>query len=425
MSRTLTQGVADISPGLEEFRKLREEAKGSGFDFQKWKALSVKRQATGPEQRSSRTVKSQPRTGPELGDIRTMHESLAKEFHRHNIDETFGTEDKVLDLLDGLGMGKGEWGYSQNNAAKTIKVDKFSLHDLLARGAEGYLLRTILNRNMYPKEGFSLARVKPLIRVIIRMDPEMLTERFTPLGFEQLIRGKPPLFEALDDDTNNYYRGSFSGEEKEQLIAFFCHEIDDKDHDRRPDMKKASDRAIESLTMLSRGEHCVHKAIKQRLHFSDKLIEKLSKLQALDEDGIECKFRCLEHPCSERDKTCLHLALELPIEDNNNQWACKLAELHPNLLKARMKSQVDDATGGNDTLTPIQYLMTQTSTTIARAEGNKEPRKTPPGPGEIKKSRDGPSTLRDELKGFLKRQCLARFNSNTCQEVMYLKGNGM
>jgi len=418
IGRIPPQRVPSEPSALQTFRTLREKAKITGFDNQQWKTLCLKRPTTGPEQRN----------------IRTMHESLATEFHRHNINKTFATEDKVLELFDALEMGMGKMEYPENDSVGIIKVDQFRLHNLLARGAEGPLLRTILDRSMYPPEAFSLDHVKPLIRVIIRMDPEMLTDRFVPPGFPG-IKGKPPLFEALDDDIDNILRGSFSREEKKQLIAFFCDELDDNgdkdgndgiggNGDSKPEMTKPSDKAILSLTMMSGSEHCVHKAIKQGLLFSDKVIKRLKKLQALDENDKPCKSLCLEHPCDEKNTTCLHLALTLPIGSENDQWARKLAEHHPNLLKERMRREVDDATGGNDTLTPIQYLKTQTPMTNARAEMKKLEKKLL-SPGGIKMPQDGLTMFMGKLEGFLKRQCLANFDSNTCKEVMYPKGQGM
>jgi hypothetical protein len=352
-----------------------------------------------------------------------MHQDLAKEFHNHNSDNAFSTDAKVLDLLEGLEKGKGVWKYSQNENA-TIKVEHFSLQDLLAKGSEGFILRTILTRNIYG-DRFSLERIKPLIRVVICMDPEMLTERYVPRGFQtKNYKGNLPLCEILDDDPEMiHYRGTFGPEEKEDLIAFFC------DHTKLGSTK-ASDLAVKSLTMVSRTEYCVHKAIKQGLHFPMELIKKLSELKAYDEEDQPSTISCLELPCDEKNTTCLHLALNFPkdaytdrnfpIRDNNDKWARKLAELHPNLLKAQMKRADGDSLGGSDpTLTPLQYLKVQTPVADLIA-GEKTL-----GPEESKKPKSASTTPIDELERFLKQQCLTHFDANTCKEVMYPRAEGM
>ncbi|KUI72493.1 Major intracellular serine protease [Cytospora mali] len=358
-------------------------------------------------------------------EITSMHEYLAKQYH--DSDKENETDQNVLhNLLD-----------------LRDKPPSYKLKYLFSSGQEGLtILHVILKRSTYPFESnFQFSRMKPLIRFLLRIHPELpaVTSTdskgppiFMALETQQTTSGGPldkdeknedfgdEEYEDDEDEEEDGSKWLFSPSEKEEIVRFLC--------EKHPD-GLGSGAAIKSLAQMVYSSdpsaaacHAIHRAVESSdFRISEDVLKELSKIK------IQDKGRGVETPClmmrDGQGRTCLHIALTAAFREHRTWWAEKLTVLHPDLLQTASTIRRN---GKEESLTPLQHFSEQK--VVMRPESRLEfkmPFKTSlktDSNTEVKMDQGWDTTL-ESLEAFLKRQCLMKFDSDTCKRIMYKKEN--
>lgn len=310
-------------------------------------------------------------------DIYTMHKNLANKYQ-----EASRKNETDQDVLDGL----------LNDQEK--KGTQAFLAYLFAPGLGGStILHVILDPNTYEGIVFQLDAVKPLISFLLRLYPDLPST----LNKDR----QPPIYMSLQATGVD----SFLPEVKEGVIRFLCEEQNEG---------LGSKAAINSLAQIVSNNsspfdscHAIHKIIEcADFEISEALVEKLSEVMTSGELHSQTKTCCFET----RDgmgRTCLHIAITAPLSMKRIWWAERLAELHPDLLKAL--STIKGKDGKEQQLTPLQHFTKQKTEMVDKCKEK----------GDLKLIHE-----MERLEAYLKRQCLAKFDNSTCMSVMFNKGNG-
>jgi hypothetical protein len=307
------------------------------------------------------------------------------------------------------------------------------LHYLFAQGLyQRTILHIILDPNTYSHEEFNFGRLKPLIRFLIWLQPQLPTVKgadsgATPLFFV-LKSGPSKPDEAVGDDSDGESSTESNSEEndlldnkvKAEILQFLCNED--------PDGLGSTD-AVESLALLatlpttdsSEARHAIHAAIERDFLIPEDIVAKLSKIVVpFKAEGTdqEADKPCLEIP-DRRGRTCLHIALTSPITENKITWAKQLAKLQPSLLKTTYKYKSGTESNGKPRfldMTPLQHLALERK--LNATAGHKD---------KANVNSRGAAKIPDELNAmeeFLKCQCLEIFDNDTCKSIMYTRENG-
>ncbi|KAI0465892.1 subtilisin-like protein [Xylaria cf. heliscus] len=304
-------------------------------------------------------------------EVRHMHEKLATDFDAPG--------DQIKEDTDIL------------TTLQQYEDDK--LKYLFTQGDEGCtILHYLLDPEAYDKDRpFHFDRLKPLIRFLIRLNPEL------PLCKATSGKGTP-IFMALNPS-------GFSASERGEIVKFLC----DKN-----DGNLGSRAAIESLGQVvsvnsdddpknSYGTHAIRKAIESSdFEISERIVRSLRDIEA-EGQGNGVRHPCLEM-CDNEGNTCLHVALRGPFNAHKIRWAEMLAELHPNLLKATNNVIRN---GQKAQLTPLQMFIDEKA--LERQESKS---------GNPDKQKELNAKL-EKLEDTLKRQCLMSFDNSTCRRIMY------
>ncbi|KUI56352.1 Major intracellular serine protease [Cytospora mali] len=363
-------------------------------------------------------------------EITSMHEYLAKQYHDSGKENE--TDQNVLhNLLD-----------------LRDKPPSYKLKYLFSSGQEGLtILHVILKRSTYPFESnFQFSRMKPLIRFLLRIHPELPavtstdskgSPLFMALETQQTTSGGPldknEKNEEFGDEeyANNEYEeeeeeeedGSkwlFNPSEKEDIVRFLC--------DKHPD-GLGSGAAIKSLAQMVYSSdpsaaacHAIHRAVASSdFRISEDVLKELSKIKIQDRgSGVETPCLMMRDG---QGRTCLHIALTAAFREHRTWWAEKLTVLHPDLLQT---ASTIKRNGKEEKRTPLQHFSEQK--VAMRPESRLEfkmPFKTSletDSNTEVKMDQ-GWDTKLESLEAFLKRQCLMNFDSDTCKRIMYKKEN--
>lgn len=329
-------------------------------------------------------------------DTTRLHETLAKDFHRHGND--LESNDAVLQkLLDG-------------SKCDTI----YRLQDLLVLGEEGQtILHVVLDLSTYDDflDKFDPGQLRSFIRFLLRIQPEL------PLQLDKQKR--TPLFALLtspeaDQDQQDLAPCGLSKDEivrhKQDIIRYLCDECSECSFE-------GSEKAIESLTKMASpidpkpSRHALHVAIENDVLISENVVRRLSGMVTKPE-GKQEKISCLEM-ADGNGQTCLHIALTTPFTEAKILWAKMLVISQPGLLKSTCKSGL---THGGASTTPLQHLWEQRN---IEKQANKSSETT-----KQSRAAEGLRSKLDQLTEFLKHQCLAAFDNTTCMSIMYTRNEG-
>ncbi|KAK4083567.1 uncharacterized protein Triagg1_1229 [Trichoderma aggressivum f. europaeum] len=315
--------------------------------------------------------------------VTSMHRALANKFQEIGME--IKTDKDVLNML------------LKDEHEKAEKDEKFLAY-LCACGWGGFnILHTILNPTIYENNCFSIDAVKPLIRFLLHIHPDL------PTGKSTDGKNQPPIFVALQTyrNSSNKTKDSnqtleFKSSIKESIIRFLC-ETDDNG--------LGSKMAIRSLAQMVEGNkdscNAIHKIISSAdFKISEAVLTELRSIMISEGQHSGNEICCLETRDGQ-GRTCLHIALTAPLNERSIWWAERLSELLPDLLKATCPSAIKKQDNDKEQLTPLQYFAEQRS----------------------QKESDGELNLTlNDLEAFLKRQCLINFKIDTCKSIMYGKG---
>ncbi|KAL6787896.1 hypothetical protein J3E68DRAFT_445126 [Trichoderma sp. SZMC 28012] len=312
--------------------------------------------------------------------VTSMHQALANKFQEIGMKTT--TDKDVLNVL------------LNDEREKNEKDEKFLAY-LFACGWGGFnILHTILNPITYKNNSFSLDAVKPLIRFLLLIYPD-LPARLSTDGKKQ-----PPIFVALQTypsfrsgKKDNNQATEFTSSVKESIIRYLC----------ETENGLGSKTAIKSLAQTVGDNtgccNAIHKIISSAdFDISETVLRELRNIMVSESQHGQPGICCLETRDGQ-DRTCLHIALTAPLNKRSIWWAERLAELLPDLLKATCPSAIKKQGNNGEQLTPLQYFAEQRQ-----------------------QQRD--ENLRTELQNleaFLKRQCLINFKIDICKSIMYRK----
>ncbi|ROW10102.1 hypothetical protein VMCG_02078 [Cytospora schulzeri] len=344
------------------------------------------------------TLKNAALSRKEERDISQMHETLACKYQAKC--KGIETEEDVLRDLLNVGNEKSPC----------------DLKHLFAHGQDGLtILHIILDRSTYPDDTvFQFRHIRPLIRFLLRVNPE-LPAIGTPGSKET------PLFMALKTQQKKVFEAS----EKEDIVRFLC---------EKNDHGLGSKAAIKSLAQMTYSSssplaacNAIHQAIESSdFRVSEDVLRELSQIKVPDRASNGAETPCLRMRDGQ-GRTCLHISLTAPFGTHRTWWAEKLTELLPELLQAVCTIKQN---GKEEQLTPLQYFTDQKAK--MKPESKTQPKmqpntsrsvsRTAQAKGESKTDQDLEGKLQG-LEEFLKRQCLMRFDSDTCKRIMYKKNN--
>ncbi|KAJ6262551.1 hypothetical protein Dda_3362 [Drechslerella dactyloides] len=313
-------------------------------------------------------------------DTTALHESLATAFNERG-KATDSDADVFKELMNGR---------------DTRFKQPYKLQDLLATGTGSQsVLHIILDPSNYNPDSFDFDRLKPLIRFLLLLCPEL------PNVIDG--EGRPPLFAVLSCAETETDEQEFvlDKETKRRIVRYLCYERS-KDN---PD-GLASQFAIESLGMASSGGEgtAVHLAIENDISLPERVVTQLSSLRAKTEDNM-----CLEM-LDGKGRSCLHIALTSPFSLGKISWAETLARLQPQLLNPTYKAWE----GSKETKpTPLQHFTEQR---------NKDRQERKSMRDRLKEA-DMLNSKLDSLEDFMKQQCLLNFDNATCKSIMYNRNN--
>ena len=349
----------------------------------------------------------------DLGNERTMnpktkrsaadlHTCLAKRFYSMN--EVIGSDDAVVKEL------------LREDQDKSRDHDDHKLAYLLSKGTDGFtVLHILLDQENYLEkdEKLDFDKIKPLIRLLLRIHPTL-----PRIGNSTQ---HTPLFEVIASQT-------LTKEVKEKIIDFF---FEDSEIIRSQVGNLVLSSTLDSLATMTTpdengdddegiGCHGIHKAIEREVTIKPDVLKRLNDTSVPATKSYKEKKKCLW----QRDtsgRTCLHVALTLPFAPTKFDWARKIADLQPELLKERSEG-----------LTPLQHLIEQRERWVKKgseSEGlNRRKNKTSKTENEVSaiEQKRGLDSELDNLEIYLKRLCLTKttFNSATLKDIMYKKENG-
>ncbi|KAL7821823.1 hypothetical protein V8C26DRAFT_391050 [Trichoderma gracile] len=309
------------------------------------------------------------------------HEDLVNKYHED--ERATESDEEVLNELLKREQESNERG-------------KPFLAQLFSHGSEGgTILHVILERSTYGEERFNFDRVKPLIRFLLKLHPDLPS-------VESTEKKGLPIFSVLKSNEESRV---FEPTEKREIVRFLCED------QGKGGLKSRA--AINSLVKLvdsgPEQRHAIHSMIESSdFDISDELVAELSKITTRVGQASKDEIPCLEMRDGQ-GRTCLHIALtarsiDPPFNERRIWWAQKLAELCPNLLKATCK--IKRPPDGEEQVTPLQHFAEQRiNMTKPFKEGD---------------NRSMEARLK-ELEASLKRQCLVSFDNATCKRIMYKK----
>ena len=314
--------------------------------------------------------------------------------------------------------------FSESNGALSDEnvLDKLirmgdPLQYLLGQGSEN---KTVLHALLDPESEFTFDKLKSLIRVLMKIFPELPSI----VDMEQ----NSPLCSII--------KSKLTGSEKAEIVKFLC---GDKESGGL-----ASAEAIESLRMrpsmgTGKSSHALHKAIENSVDIDEAIVKRAGV--ATVEKNRKSQS-CLEM-WDDTGKTCLHIALTAPLTPSKRRWAKMLVKLRPDLLK--VKDGVDGSV-----LTPLQHFMERKPTEgtgevaersaekVQSTETDLEPVEKESLGSNVKKSRklyrrrskmhevvkpDKHKVDPDmELEDWLRHRCLVGFDNATARSIMYKRG---
>jgi hypothetical protein len=374
------------------------------------------------------------------GDVDKVHKSLAT---------MFNNDDGVHQFLDARVKDHDDQAEKSllGGVCEAILEKTTNLQHLLARGSyQSTILHTILEPATYSQGSASdtrgrlhFDRLKVLVKFLLWLQPELPTimgaeGRATPLFF---VAKSGPVKTHDDDEADGPDDSSETGSNadeqenpfldeitKAEIVRFIC--------DQNPEDQGRPTDPVRSLALLAsqsedRGpaaRHAIHAAIESDFTLPDDIIARLQGIRVdfkADGSDKEEKELCLEVP-DRVGRTCLHLALTAPFTRNRIAWAKQLAKVQPSLLKLQYKHI---RTGECDTkdkptvdyMTPLQYLVEQRR--LMGMNGHKDKIKV-----DSHKEVELLDKELDDLKEFLKCQCLESFDYITCKAIMYTRQNG-
>ncbi|KKO97684.1 hypothetical protein THAR02_10213 [Trichoderma harzianum] len=313
--------------------------------------------------------------------VTSMHRALANKFQEIGMKTT--TDKDVLDVL---------LNDERENNEKDIKF----LAYLFACGWGGFnILHTILNPTIYKNNSFSFDAVKPLIRFLLLIYPDL------PAGTSTDGKKQPPIFVALQTypsprpGKDNNQATEFTSSVKESIIRYLC----------ETENGLGSKSAIKSLaqTVSDNTGRCnaIHKIISSAdFDISETVLRELRNIMISERQHGQPGICCLETRDGQ-DRMCLHIALTAPLNKRSIWWAERLAELLPDLLRATCPSAIKKQGKNGEQLTPLQYFAEQRLQT--------------------EESDEKLGSKLGDLEAFLKRQCLINFKIDTCKSIMYGK----
>lgn len=366
-------------------------------------------------------------------NVDAMHKTLAIMFNDEKVYKSLATSVKdnnhaEVSLLRGV--------------CEVILQKSTKFQHLLARGSyDSTILHTIINPATYSQGSatdrrLSFDRLKPLIKFLLWLQPELPTvmgQNGTTLLFF-VVKPEPAKTHEEDADETSE-TGSNAGDQddlfldgdtKTKIVQFIC--------DQNPDGKGGDTDPVRSLALLhgasqsgdqaSAARHAVHAAIESDFKMPDDIIARLKNIKVdfnADESREKVEKACLEVP-DRRGRTCLHLALTAPFTRNKITWAKQLVKVQPSLLKLQYGHIRRGEYGAKgepivDYMTPLQYLLEQRKPTGMNR--HKDKTKT-----DSSKEPDPLDEEMDDLRDFLKCQCLEYFDYITCKAIMYTRQNG-
>ena len=339
--------------------------------------------------------------------VTEFHQELAKRFYqmKEAVDGDCAIIDKLVEEEEGS-----------------------KLKHLFMKGLSGTVLHVLVDWETYEDEAktmdpFDFEKVKPLIRFLLRIHPELpkMTNRAL----------KTPLYNVIESS-------KLDPALKKGIIDFFCSDVDIAKSRMSEEVFASS---LESLAAMAPpnqeegqddgGCHAIHQSIAKDVEINEVLLQRLNHIAVPITKTQKEDCLCLEL----RDtsgKTILHIALTMPVTHTKDQWAKRIVKLQPNLLKERECLPGAEVSAG---LTPLQYFteqMKQWKEIEDKREDNWKPKAfLKPSEGEILTQSDAKKVLRDagrlpssrldELATHLKRICLTNpdFDTATVKDIMY------
>ncbi|PNP43518.1 hypothetical protein TGAMA5MH_04490 [Trichoderma gamsii] len=368
--------------------KLREAARTALKDLFESEPTPEKRKdlLTALGNRTDKRVARKQRNAASILQTTLLHDAIAMSFNR-----------------DGKPTNSDQYILSELLQGRDETTDTpYRLQDLLALGSDGRsILHVILDPNTYQDEPFDFERLKPLIRFLIWLHPEL------PTVTDSITR--TPLFTALSVTETESEDQALSQETKQKIVSYMCEASSGG-------LKSQS--AIESLRVVCGDSpatprlarcHAAHIAIEAGVGMHEDVVKQLSLLPAKTDRG-DSKACCLE-VSDGKGRSCLHIALTSPFSATKIAWAKIIAKLQPQLLKSTYTS----GSGSRKTsLTPLQHFSEQR---------NKDKQERKETRGRTVKEADSMNAKLDGLEEFLKQQCLATFDNATCKSIMYTRSN--
>jgi hypothetical protein len=191
------------------------------------------------------------------------------------------------------------------------------LEHLFTKGLNGTVLHVLVDRDTYESEGetmelFDFEKVKPLIRFLLRIHPEL--PKMTNIAL------KTPLYSVIESSKLDQTL-------KKDIIDFFCSDDDIGKFRVSEDVFASSLKSLAAMAPPNQEEgqddggcHAIHQAIAKDVDIDEVLLQRLNGIAVPITKTQKEQCLCL----GLRDtsgKTVLHIALTMPVTQTKDQWA--------------------------------------------------------------------------------------------------------